>query len=224
MIITIDGPAAAGKGTLAGAIAQKYKFAYFDTGMVYRAVGLQMILNNKDLSDEASASEYALKLTFPLMMELAKNPEFRSARGGQAASIVSAIKDVRAALLAMQQNFALNPVFADGTKANGVVYDGRDTGTVVCPDADLKLFVTASPEVRAKRRFMEFQQKGMPAKYEEVLADIKARDERDSNRATAPLKPADDAIIIDTSDLNISEVFSKVDEIIKQKLNHSPFV
>ena len=127
MIITIDGPAAAGKGTLAGAIAQKYKFAYFDTGMVYRAVGLQMILNDKDLSDENAAVEYASNLTFPLMMELSKNPEFRSARGGQAASIVSAIKGVRAALLAMQQNFALNPVFADGSKANGVVYDGRDT-------------------------------------------------------------------------------------------------
>ena len=218
MIITIDGPAAAGKGTLAGAIAQKYKFAYFDTGMVYRAVGLQMILNDKDLSDENAAVEYASNLTFPLMMELSKNPEFRSARGGQAASIVSAIKGVRAALLAMQQNFALNPVFADGSKANGVVYDGRDTGTVVCPNADLKLFITASPEVRAKRRYDEFLQKGMSAVYEEVLADIKVRDERDTNRADAPLKPAEDAIIIDTSDLSIAEVFARVDLFIKERL------
>lgn len=218
MIITIDGPAAAGKGTLAGAIAQKYKYAYFDTGMVYRAVGLLMILNGKDLSDEAAAIEYASNLTFPQMMELSKNPEFRSAKGGQAASIVSAIKDVRAKLLAMQQNFALNPVFADGTKANGVVYDGRDTGTVVCPKAELKLFITATPEVRAQRRFAEFQQKGSNLTYEEVLADIKARDERDSNRSTAPLKPADDAIIVDTSDLTIAEVFAHVDEIIKNRL------
>ena len=218
MIITIDGPAAAGKGTLAGAIAQKYKYAYFDTGMVYRAVGLLMILNGKDLSDETSATEYASNLTFPQMMELSKNPEFRSAKGGQAASIVSAIKDVRAKLLAMQQNFALNPVFADGTKANGVVYDGRDTGTVVCPKAELKLFITATPEVRAQRRFAEFQQKGSNLTYEEVLADIKARDERDSNRSTAPLKPADDAIIVDTSDLTIAEVFAHVDEIIKKRL------
>lgn len=217
MIITIDGPAAAGKGTLASAISQKYKYAYFDTGMVYRAVGLQMILNNKDLNDGNSAVKYACDLTFPLMMELSKNPDFRSAKGGQAASIVSAIKEVRKALLAMQQNFALSPVFADGTKANGVVYDGRDTGTVVCPNADLKLFVTASPEVRAKRRFAEFQQKKMQAVYEEVLADIKARDERDTKRATAPLKPADDAIIIDTSNLNIAEVLAKVDEIIKTR-------
>lgn len=218
MIITIDGPAAAGKGTLASAIAAKYKFAYFDTGMVYRAVGLLMILNNKDLSDEQSAIDFASDLTFPQMMELAKNPEFRSAKGGQAASIVSAIKGVRSALLSMQQNFALNPVFADGTKANGVVYDGRDTGTVVCPNADLKLFITASPEVRAKRRYDEFLQKGMSAVYEEVLADIKARDERDSNRSTAPLKPADDAIIIDTSDLNIAEVFAHVDELIQKRI------
>jgi cytidylate kinase len=218
MIITIDGPAAAGKGTLAGAIAQKYKYAYFDTGMVYRAVGLLMILNGKDLSDEAAATEYASNLTFPQMMKLSKNPEFRSAKGGQAASIVSAIKDVRAKLLAMQQNFALNPVFADGTKANGVVYDGRDTGTVVCPKAELKLFITATPEVRAQRRFAEFQQKGSNLTYEEVLADIKARDERDSNRSTAPLKPADDAIIVDTSDLTIAEVFAHVDEIIKKRL------
>ena len=218
MIITIDGPAAAGKGTLASAIAAKYKFAYFDTGMVYRAVGLLMILNNKDLSDEKSAIDFAVNLTFPQMMELAKNPEFRSAKGGQAASIVSAIKGVRSALLSMQQNFALNPVFADGSKANGVVYDGRDTGTVVCPNADLKLFITASPEVRAKRRYDEFLQKGMSAVYEEVLADIKARDERDSNRSTAPLKPADDAIIIDTSDLNIAEVFAYVNELIQKRI------
>lgn len=218
MIITIDGPAAAGKGTLANAIAEKYKYAYFDTGMVYRAVGLEMILNSRNLDDENAAIEYASNLTFPLMMELSKNPEFRSAKGGQAASIVSAIKGVRSALLAMQQNFALKPTFADGTKANGVVYDGRDTGTVVCPNAELKLFITATPEVRAKRRFAEFEQKGSNLTYEEVLADIKARDERDSNRSTAPLKPADDAIIIDTSDLTIAEVFAKVDEFIKEKL------
>jgi len=217
MIITIDGPAAAGKGTLASSIANKHKYAYFDTGMIYRAVGLQMILNNKDLSDENAAIEYAKNLTFPLMMELSKNPDFRSAKGGQAASVVSAIKGVRSALLSMQQNFALNPIFADGTSANGVVYDGRDTGTVVCPTADLKLFITASPEVRAQRRFAEFQQKGSNLTYDEVLADIKARDERDSKRSTAPLKPADDAVIIDTSNLSIEEVFTHVEEMIKEK-------
>ena len=214
MIITIDGPAAAGKGTLAGALAEKYKLAYFDTGMVYRAVGLQMVLSGADLQDQTKATEFAKKLTFPEMMKLSAHKDFRSDIGGQAASIVSAIPDVRSALLTMQQNFALNPVFADGTKANGAVYDGRDTGTVVCPDADLKIFITASSEVRAKRRFDEFSAKGINTTYEKVLADMKERDERDSKRSTAPLKPADDAVIIDTSSLGIKEVLAKVCSLI----------
>lgn len=214
MIITIDGPAAAGKGTLAGALAEKYKLAYFDTGMVYRAVGLQMVLSGADLQDQTKATEFAKKLTFPEMMKLSAHKDFRSDIGGQAASIVSAIPDVRSALLTMQQNFALNPVFADGTKANGVVYDGRDTGTVVCPDADLKIFITASSEVRAKRRFDEFSAKGINTTYEKVLSDMKERDERDSKRSTAPLKPADDAVIIDTSSLGIKEVLAKVCSLI----------
>ncbi|MBR3661735.1 MAG: (d)CMP kinase [Alphaproteobacteria bacterium] len=214
MIITIDGPAAAGKGTLAGALAEKYKLAYFDTGMVYRAVGLQMVLSGADLQDQTKATEFAKKLTFPEMMKLSAHKDFRSDIGGQAASIVSAIPDVRSALLTMQQNFALNPVFADGTKANGAVYDGRDTGTVVCPDADLKIFITASSEVRAKRRFDEFSAKGINTTYEKVLSDMKERDERDSKRSTAPLKPADDAVIIDTSSLGIKEVLAKVCSLI----------
>ncbi|MBR1399073.1 MAG: (d)CMP kinase [Alphaproteobacteria bacterium] len=214
MIITIDGPAAAGKGTLAGALAEKYKLAYFDTGMVYRAVGLQMVLSGADLQDQTKATEFAKKLTFPEMMKLSAHKDFRSDIGGQAASIVSAIPDVRSALLTMQQNFALNPVFADGTKANGAVYDGRDTGTVVCPDADLKIFITASSEVRAKRRFDEFSAKGINTTYEKVLSDMKERDERDSKRSAAPLKPADDAVIIDTSSLGIKEVLAKVCSLI----------
>ena len=147
-------------------------------------------------------------------MKLSAHKDFRSDIGGQAASIVSAIPDVRSALLTMQQNFALNPVFADGTKANGVVYDGRDTGTVVCPDADLKIFITASSEVRAKRRFDEFSAKGINTTYEKVLSDMKERDERDSKRSAAPLKPADDAVIIDTSSLGIKEVLAKVCSLI----------
>ncbi len=214
MIITIDGPAAAGKGTLAGALAEKYKLAYFDTGMVYRAVGLQMVLSGADLQDQTKATEFAKKLTFPEMMKLSAHKDFRSDIGGQAASIVSAIPDVRSALLTMQQNFALNPVFADGTKANGAVYDGRDTGTVICPDADLKIFITASSEVRAKRRFDEFSAKGINTTYEKVLSDMKERDERDSKRSAAPLKPADDAVIIDTSSLGIKEVLAKVCSLI----------
>ena len=217
MIITIDGPAAAGKGTLASNLSKKYGYAYFDTGMVYRAVGLEMYLQHKDMSDEDSALKIAQNLTFEHMHELAKNPDFRSALGGKNASIVSAYPAVRAALLKMQQDFALSPVFADGTPAKGVVYDGRDTGTVVCPQADVKFFITASPEVRAERRYKEFLQKGIKADYAEVLADVKARDERDANRATAPMKPAADAIIFDTSTLTIQEVTDKACEVINAK-------
>lgn len=206
MIITIDGPAAAGKGTLAAKLAEKYGLAYFDTGMTYRAVGLAMTLDGRDINDAAAAEEYARKLTFPQMLELAKNPEFRSSKNGVAASVVSAYPGVRQALLQMQRDFASNPVFADGTPANGAVYDGRDTGTVVCPQADFKFFITASPEIRAERRFKELQAKGMETPYAEVLADMKARDERDSKRAAAPLKPAEDAVIMDNSELNIEEM------------------
>ena len=217
MIITIDGPAAAGKGTLAQKLAEKYRLAYFDTGMVYRAVGLQMLLEGKDLGDQAAAEKFARELTFPQMMNLSKHPDFRSDKGGQAASIVSAYPGVRSALLKMQQDFAENPVFADGSAAKGVIYDGRDTGTVVCPQADVKLFITASSEVRAKRRYDEFVAKGRQADYNQVLADMIARDERDSKRATAPLKPAEDAVVFDTSTLSIAEVLAKAEEIIAAK-------
>lgn len=217
MIITIDGPAAAGKGTVSSFLTQKYKLAYFDTGMVYRAVGLQMVLSNTDLSDENEAEKVAKELTFPKMIELSKHKDFRSDIGGQAASVVSAHPKVRSALLKMQQNFALNPTFADGTPANGVIYDGRDTGTVVCPNADLKLFITASTEIRAQRRYKEFTEKGISTSYEQVLQDMIARDKRDSSRATAPLKPADDAIIIDTSKLDIEKVLQKIIPLIEKK-------
>ncbi len=218
MIITVDGPAAAGKGTLSLQLAKKYGLAYFDTGMVYRAVGLLMLLNDRDLGDVAKAEEEAGNLSFVKMMELSSNPEFRSSKGGQAASIVSSYPGVRAKLLDMQKNFAKNPVFADGSRANGVIYDGRDTGTVICPQADVKFFVTATPEVRAKRRYDEFVAKGMDAKYEDVLVDVKARDDRDTNRKDSPMKPADDAIILDTTDMGIEDVYNKVVLIIDEKM------
>ena len=158
-----------------------------------------------------------MELSFPKMIELSKHKDFRSDIGGQADSIVSAHPKVRAALLKMQQNFALNPTFADGSPAKGVVYDGRDTGTVVCPEAELKIFITASTEVRAQRRYKEFIQKGMNTTYEKVLQDMISRDERDSSRATAPLKPADDAVIIDTSDLSINQVLQKIIPLIEAR-------
>ena len=214
MIITIDGPASAGKGTLANSLSKKYGLAYFDTGMVYRAVGLQMVLSGTPFEDVAKAEAFAQKLDFPTMMELAQHKDFRSDVGGKAASVVAAIPGVRSALLKMQQDFAKNPVFANGQKANGAVYDGRDTGTVVCPNADVKLFITASPEVRAERRHKEFLSKGIDKTYAEVLEQIKERDDRDEKRASAPLKPAEDAIIFDTSEYNADQVLEKVCQIV----------
>ncbi len=219
MIITIDGPAAAGKGTLAAALAKHYKLAYFDTGMVYRAVGLQMVLDKLNLSDENAAEKIAKQLTFEKMMELSRHPDFRSDIGGQAASKVSAFSKVRAALLKMQQNFSLNPVFADGTPANGAVYDGRDTGTVVCPDADIKFFVIASAEVRAERRYKEFIAKGIKTTLKKVLEDMLERDKRDSERAAAPLKPAKDAVLLDTSNMNAEQEIAEAVKIIETKIN-----
>lgn len=218
MIITIDGPAAAGKGTLSSKLAQKYNLAYFDTGMIYRAVGVDLITKGVNPDNEAQALASAQSMTFSKMMDLSKHTDFRSNLGGQAASKVASQTPVRQTLLKMQQDFALNPQFENGQKADGVVYDGRDTGTVVCPNADVKIFITASPEVRAMRRHKEFIEKGLDSDYEEVLAQTKERDLRDSTRATAPLKPADDAIIIDTSDLAIEEVFNKVCAIIDSKI------
>lgn len=218
MIITIDGPAAAGKGTLAAAIADRYHYAYFDTGMIYRAVGLEMVLQNSDPNDESAAEKIARELTFPQMHLLSKHPDFRSDIGSKAASIVSAHPKVRAALLKMQQDFALHPVFADGSKAAGVIYDGRDTGTVVCPNAEVKFFITADAKVRALRRFKEYQQKGIDTPYDKVLADMIARDKRDSERAAAPLKPAADALVFDTSELSIEQTIEKAAAYIDAKL------
>lgn len=217
MIITIDGPAAAGKGTLAAALAKRYRLAYFDTGMLYRAVGLEMVLQNQNPQDESVAAKVAESLTFAKMMQLSAHPEFRGRIGGEAASKVSALPKVRSALLKMQQDFADNPVFADGTPANGAVYDGRDTGTVVCPHADIKFFVVASPEVRATRRYNEFIAKGIQTTYQQVLDDLIARDKRDSERSTAPLKPAEDAVLLDTSTMDINQEIDAAINIIEQK-------
>lgn len=215
MIITIDGPAAAGKGTLASKLAEKYNLAYFDTGMVYRAVGLEMLLAKNSLDDVEKAEKLAQSLTFPRMIELSKNPDFRSLEGSKAASSVAAMTGVRSALLLMQQNFSKNPVFADGSKADGAIYDGRDTGTVICPHADIKFFVTASPEVRAMRRFKEYESKGQKANYQEVLEQTIERDTRDYAREGS--QPAQDAIHFDTSDMSIEEVFEKACKIIENR-------
>ncbi|SCZ67578.1 (d)CMP kinase [Epibacterium ulvae] len=188
--IAIDGPAAAGKGTISRAVSAHYGFAHLDTGLLYRAVGAKML--------EGVAPISAAQNLEPDDLE---HPKLRAPEIAQAASKVAVISEVRSALVDFQRAFA--------RRAGGAVLDGRDIGTVICPWAEAKLFVTASAEVRAKRRFVELAAKGLADSLDEVLADVKARDERDINRAESPLKPADDAILIDTSDLNIDEAVTK---------------
>jgi len=186
LTVAVDGPAASGKGTISKAVAAYFGFAHLDTGLLYRAVGAQMLSGQ----DPLVAAQM-------LQAEDIDAEKLRNSEVAQAASKVAAIPEVRAALLDFQRAFA--------RRAGGAVLDGRDIGTVICPDADAKLYVTASDEVRAKRRFLELSGKGQDVTQEGVLEDLRARDKRDRERASAPLKPADDAVIIDTSDLSIED-------------------
>lgn len=206
MIVAIDGPAAAGKGTLARRLAAHLGLAYLDTGLIYRAVGKKVMDQGKDPEDVAAA-EAAAKALSPTDLEA---DGLRTDEAAQAASKVSAIPVVRAALLEFQRSFAAHP--PAGKK--GAVLDGRDIGTVVCPDAPVKLFVTAATEVRAERRFKELQDRGLEAIYARVLEEMKVRDARDSSRAASPLEPAKDAHIIDTSALDADQVFAQALEIV----------
>ncbi|MBO6504877.1 MAG: (d)CMP kinase [Kordiimonadaceae bacterium] len=210
MIIAIDGPAAAGKGTLARRLADHFGFAYLDTGSLYRAVGLAVLRANKSPDDIEAANQAAAKLDTSLFGD----PALRAEVTGNAASKVAAIPSVRTNLLEFQRNFSDRP--PGGKK--GAVLDGRDVGTVVCPGADLKLFVTASPEVRAERRQLEILGRGEAAEFEEILADVRARDERDMNRKDAPLKPAEDALLLDTSELDIDAVFLRAVALVEERL------
>lgn len=214
MIIAIDGPAAAGKGTLAQNLARRFGYAFLDTGRLYRAVGYAVLQAGKDPADVEAATAAAEELNPENVNKLLKNPALREEATGAAASKVAVIPSVRAALLDLQRRFARQPCFEDGSPAAGAVLDGRDIGTVVCPDADVKLFVTASAEVRADRRFKELKDKGEDVSYDVILKDLKERDERDSKRATAPLKPADDALILDTSDMDADKAFAVAAEYI----------
>lgn len=204
MIIAVDGPSAAGKGTVARAIARQLGYHFLDTGSLYRMVGLAMLKAGKSGDDEASATTFAKTLD-PASV---RQEELRNENVAAMASKVAAIPAVRQALLDYQRQFA--------QKKPGAVLDGRDIGTVVCPDADLKLFVTASTEVRAKRRYDELKALGQKVEYQSVLEDVMARDERDAIRSTAPTRPADDAILIDTSDLTREEVLGAVMDIIAE--------
>jgi cytidylate kinase len=191
MIIAIDGPAASGKGTLAKRLAAHYGYRHLDTGVIYRAVAFALTTRGLDLQDQAAAVRAAQELD----PETFDNPALKSQAVGSAASIVSAIPEVRAALVAFQRQFAVKPP--------GAVLDGRDIGTVICPNAEVKIFVVADPRVRAHRRTLEALARGEAADEAVILADILARDERDQNRAAAPLKRANDAYLLDNSHLDI---------------------
>ncbi len=210
MIIAIDGPAAAGKGTLAKRLAKELNYAYLDTGALYRAVGLAALKAGVDPKDEA----FAVAASAGLNLALLDAPELRHEATGTAASFVAAMPSVRSNLLKFQRNYASTSPSGEA----GAVLDGRDIGTIVCPDADAKLFVTASAEERAKRRTDEMLQRGEAVKFDEILADVKARDERDMNRKEAPLKPAEDALLLDTTLLDIDAVFLRAIQFVKNRM------
>jgi CMP/dCMP kinase len=199
MIIAIDGPAASGKGTLARRLARHFGFAHLDTGKLYRATALHALESGGDPGNATVAEAGARKVRAADLVD----PRLLEEEVAQAASVVAAIPAVRQALIAFQRDFAHRPPI--GT---GAVLDGRDIGTVICPDAAVKFFVTASLEARARRRFKELREAGGKAIYERVLQDMKNRDARDSERRTAPLVPADDAFVIDTTALDADAVFA----------------
>ncbi len=207
MIVAIDGPSAAGKGTLARALARALDFAVLDTGMLYRAVGAKLLAAG-DRPEDAAAAERAAEALAASDLERA---DLRSEAVGQAASVIGALPGVRARLLAFQRRFAAAP---PGGKA-GAVLDGRDIGTVVCPEAQVKLFLTASAEARARRRFKELRDRGEKAIYPRVLKEMQDRDARDSGRAAAPLRPADDAIVLDTTEMDPDAVFQAALEAVQ---------
>jgi len=204
MIIALDGPSAAGKGTLARRLAAHYDLAHLDTGSLYRAVGGRVLREGGDPAAAAAALTEADRLA----------PDLRSEAVGQAASRVAVIPEVRARLLDFQRNFAHHP--PDGRA--GAILDGRDIGTVICPDADVKLFLTASLEARAERRFRELQAAGAAPIKRAVLEEMTLRDRRDSERQAAPLKPAHDAFVLDTSDLDADAVFAAAVEHVSERM------
>lgn len=206
MIIAVDGPAASGKGTIARALARHYKLPHLDTGLLYRAVALTVMRDELDPEKEADAVAAS-----GFHESLLADPQLRTDEVGRTASVVSAHPLVRAALLHRQRRFAQQP--------GGAVLDGRDIGTVIAPEAEVKLFVKATPSVRAQRRHAELRKAGASVSLERVLADIRARDQRDSSRDTAPLRQADDAVTIDTSFLSIDAAVQRAMDAVEAKRN-----
>lgn len=204
LVIAIDGPAASGKGTLAKRLALHYGLPHLDTGLLYRAVALTLIDAGADLDDAGAAARAAADLS----AERLSDPRLRERAMGEAASRVSSVPEVRAALLSWQRRFADGP--------DGAVLDGRDIGTVVCPAARVKLFIVAAPEERARRRHRELLGRGEEATLAAILADIRARDARDSSRAAAPLKVAEDAVVLDTTELDADAAFAEAVAIVER--------
>lgn len=201
--VAIDGPAAAGKGTIGRAVAEAFGFAHLDTGLLYRAVGMQALEDGCGVIDPHWAEEIARRL----LPEALERGDLRSARAGQAASKVAALPGIRAALLGYQKRFA--------RREGGAVLDGRDIGTVICPEAEAKLFVTASDAVRAERRWKELGAGTLAA----VLADLQARDARDREREAAPLRPAEDALLLDTSEMSIERAVAEAVAHVKDRFD-----
>jgi cytidylate kinase len=209
MIIAIDGPAASGKGTLARRLAEHYGLPHLDTGLLYRATAASLLNADRDLRDVDAAVAAARGLSLTEFDEA----RLRGREMGEAASIVAALPEVRAALVEAQRNFALRP--------GGAVLDGRDIGTVICPQADVKIFVTASPEARAQRRALELAQRGDKADYAAILADIAKRDARDSERSEAPLRAATDATRLDTTRMSVDAAFAETLRIVESRRRSS---
>ena len=205
MIIAIDGPAASGKGTIGKRLAAHYGLRHLDTGLLYRAVAKTVL----DAGQEPGNAQAAIAAAQTLDPSRFDEAALKGPGVGEAASLVSAVPEVRSALVGFQREFAAT--------APGAVLDGRDIGTVICPDADVKIFVTATPEVRAQRRANEYRATGKSIPEAEVLADIRARDERDSSRSASPLKKADDAHLLDTTELNVEQAVAAAVEIVEQR-------
>ena len=218
--VAIDGPAGAGKSTLARRLAAEMGYIYVDTGAMFRTIGLYALRAGKDPKDNEAVNallpEIELHFAFidgeqhVYLKEEDVSTAIRTEEAGMAASAVGANPEVRAFLLELQRGM---------TKTQNVLMDGRDIGTVVLPDATVKIFLTAAPEARARRRWLEYQQKGMEVAFEDVLADVKQRDYQDTHRAAAPLKQAEDAVLLDTSDLNFEQSLAAMKKIITEKVN-----
>ncbi len=213
IVIAVDGTAASGKGTLAKRLAEHFHFAHLDSGSLYRLVALAVI----DAGGDPAREDDAVSASRKINVAGRDDPRIRSADIGHAASLVSVFPAVRAALFEFQREFARRPPGSE----TGAVIDGRDIGTVICPDADAKLFVDARPEVRARRRWLELKDRGEASDEAAIAKEIRERDARDANRPISPLKPAPDALLLDTSDLDIDAAFAAALALVKPKVEEA---